>query len=142
MSHPDDALLLDHALGLLDERQVTGVQGHLASCAACRDRSVALRAEQDALAAGLSAGSGSGVDVDADAARRVERRVLDALRAPTAASARRRGPARRLLAAAAIGLVAGGLVLFADQREQAVRRATLVRRVQSSERAALGEGAR
>ncbi|MBX3472508.1 MAG: hypothetical protein KF878_37125, partial [Planctomycetes bacterium] len=56
-----------------------------------------------------------------------------------ARAARARGAPRRLLVAAGLGLVAGGLVLLADRREQTHRRVTLVERVQASERAALGE---
>lgn len=136
--HPDADTLLDHALGLLAAGARAGVEGHLDGCAVCRERAAALQAEQDALSAGLRAEA----DVDPAAARAIERRVLEALRAPAPlpAPARRRGPARRLLVAAAVGLVAAGLVVFADQREQAARRATLVKRVQTSERAAL-EGA-
>ncbi|MCO5166134.1 MAG: zf-HC2 domain-containing protein [Planctomycetes bacterium] len=126
MTHPDDEALLDHALGLLAPGARAEVEAHLAGCAPCGARAQALRAEQAALGAALAA-------APADA-RRVEARVLAAAR-----PARQGGGGRRLLVAAGLGLVAGGLVLLADRREQHHRRATLVQRVERSERAALGE---
>lgn len=139
MNHLDQDTLLDHALGLVEPARRADVSRHLEGCAACATQARALQAEQAALRAGLAA---TGVD-----ARAVERRVLEAARGapasrPSSRYAARRRPARQLLVAAAIGLVAGGLVLFvgrAERRRQEDqrRREVLVQRVKASEEAAL-----
>ncbi len=48
MSHPHDDQLLLHAYGELPEAQAAGVDGHLAACAACRDRFRALAESREA----------------------------------------------------------------------------------------------
>lgn len=130
MTHPDKDALLDHALELVAPARRAELAAHLQDCAACAAQARALLVEQDALRAGLAA---TGVD-----ARAVERRVLEAARrAPL-----RRRPARQLLVAAAVGLVAGGLALLVTRQERRKQedlrcRAVLVQCVQASERAAL-----
>jgi hypothetical protein len=78
------------------------------------------------------------VDADAPAVRRVERRVLEATRGVGTV---RRRPGRQLLVAAAIGLLAGGLLLFVnreERRKEDQRRCeVLVRCLLASEEAAL-----
>jgi anti-sigma factor RsiW len=129
--HPDDELLLDHALGLLVSAPRAGVEAHLAGCAACGARAATLAREQEALRTALRSAP------DAAAARRVTAGVLVALGQPAAPAAR---PARRSpwLAAAAVGLVAGALFVFAGGREERRRRQAFVEHVRASETYALG----
>ncbi len=144
MTHLDKDTLLDHALGLVEPSRRAEVSAHLQGCAECAAQASALLVEQDALRAGLAPG------VEATSSRGVERRLAESARVVRQGSGRvsgrvaapRRRPARQLLVAAVIGLLAGGLLLFIGLEERKKKedlrcRAVLMRRVLASEKAAL-----